>query len=152
MDKLNLMKKVFLFALVAFVAMSCSVPARLMNSVTHKKVNVVDVFADLDISTTKITYFYVPTRVVRAGGDENIIKTAIREALVANGNADGLVGVEKQIKYNEDGEIESVAITGYPAKYINFRHASVEDLAKMKSTLQAESSNVGIRGALKIEK
>ena len=125
------MKK-FFFLLVVAPAMfvSCSMfsakaPTKLTNTASYTPVNVmqpvVALFADLEVSPTKISFFYIPSGTIVSAGAQNVIDSAIKEALMANGNADVLVGVEKQIKYSGDGNIESVTVTGYPAKYVNFR-------------------------------
>ena len=116
------MKKIiFSLLVIAMSATSCSVPAKLINSATHKKLSVaqpvVAVFADLQVSPEKITYFMMPSKTVVMGGYDNVINTAVREALLANGNADVLVALETQVKYDKEGQIESVTVTGYPAKY-----------------------------------
>lgn len=104
---------------------SCSLPTKLTNTATYSKVNVAQpvaaVFADLDVSPNKILFLYIPSKTVANAGEQNIIDSAVREALLSNGNADVLVGLEKQIKYDSNGAIESITVTGYPAKYINFR-------------------------------
>jgi hypothetical protein len=56
----------------------------------------------------------------------------VREALLANGNADVLVGMNTQIKYDADGQPESITVTGYPAKYVNFRSPGDEYILKLK--------------------
>ncbi|MBR3678025.1 MAG: hypothetical protein IKL60_03860 [Alistipes sp.] len=118
------MKKLFLLVVVAISVASCGT---LKNSATYRSFSVstpyaVPVIADLDIASTRITYAYIPTKVVKNGGDGNVINTAIREALMTNGNADVLVGLETQIKYNSRKKIKSITLTGYPAKYKNFRN------------------------------
>ena len=81
--------------------------------------------ADLEVSKDKILYTYTATRDVVAGGKENVIKMAVWEALVNKGdNADVLIGMQHQIRYNTAGEIASVIVTGYPARYVKFRHPS----------------------------
>lgn len=77
--------------------------------------------ADLQVSPDKITYFMVPSKAVAEGGVENVIKTAVSEALVANGNGDVLVSLNCQIKYDKNGRAESITVMGYPATYVNFR-------------------------------
>lgn len=118
------MKKLFILAVAAIAFASCST---VKNTSTYRTFSVntpyaVPVIADLDISATKITYAYVPPKTVRNGGDDNVLNTAVREALSTNGNADVLVGLETQIKYSPSKKIMSVVITGYPAKYKNFRN------------------------------
>ena len=137
------MKK-FLLLLVVAPAMfvSCSMfsapakaPSKLTNTATYTPIKVtqpvVAVFADLDVSPNKISFFYIPSGTVVTAGPQNVIDSAIREALMANGNADVLVGLEKQIKYSGDGKIESITVTGYPAKYVNFRSPGDDYLREM---------------------
>ena len=80
----------------------------------------------------------------------NVINTAVREALLANGNADVLVALETQVKYDAAGEIESVTVTGYPATYTNFRSPSDEVLSTMAASSSASSASP--IGALKLGK
>ena len=99
---------------------SCSF---IVNTSSHRTMDVVavaPVVADLDISLNKITYMYhpIPSR-IKIVGIDNVINTAVAEALKANGDADVLVGLQTQIKY-EGTDIESVVVTGYPAKYKSF--------------------------------
>ena len=153
------MKKVLLFLAVAAMATSCATPARLMNSATHSKATAIQpitaLYADLNVSPTKITYFLIPSKTVVQGGYDNVINSAVREALLANGNADILVAMETQVKYNPAGEIESVTITGYPATYTNFRNASDEVLSTMVNSANTSTSapaNTLPIGGLKIGK
>lgn len=148
------MKKFFTLAVLASAMMFSSCSSRLVNTATHNRISVLDpvvaVFADLKVSPTKIEYSYVPTKTVANGGAENIVNTAIREALLANGNSDVMVALENQIKYASDGTIESVTITGYPAKYVNFRspgdeylrEVSKTNLGKKKSAMPAGAGGV----------
>lgn len=144
------MKKLMILAVLAMAFASCSSPAKLMNSSTHKKMVVaqplVAVFADLDVSPTKITYFMMPSKTVRNGGYENVVNSAVREALLANGDADVLVGLETQVKYGSDGLVESITVSGYPAKYVNFRNAGDEYLKNMQ--VPAENSTPSLFGKL----
>lgn len=141
------MKKLFILSVLASViSVGCSPMAKLTNTATHKKVNVLEpvvaVFADLDVSTTKISFFYIPSKTVINGGADNVIDSAVREALLANGNSDVLVGLEKQIKYTAEGQIESITVTGYPAKYVNFRSPGDDYLREVsKSSISKEKSN-----------
>lgn len=145
------MKK-FLLLLVIAPAMfvSCSMfsakaPTKLTNTASYTPVNVmqpvVALFADLEVSPTKISFFYIPSGTIVSAGPQNVIDSAIKEALMANGNADVLVGVEKQIKYSGDGSIESITVTGYPAKYVNFRSPGDDYLRSI--SLNSRSSKKG---------
>ena len=141
------MKKIFTLFVVATMFTGCATTspsmAKLVNTATHTKVNAVQptvaVFADLQVSSTKISYFFLPSQTVQNGGFDNIVNTAVREALIANGNADVLVGLEQQVKYDGNGAVESITVSGYPAKYVNFRSPGDEYLRE----LAKESSNGG---------
>ena len=99
------MKKLTIVLVAAVMAVSCSPMAKLVNTATHSKSQAVQptaaIFADLDVSTEKISYFYIPSKTVAIGGYDNIINTAVREALAANGNADVLVALETQVNITQ---------------------------------------------------
>ena len=150
------MKKLSIVMIAAMMAVSCSPMAKLINTATYSKSQAVQptvaIFADLDVSAEKISYFYIPSKTVVTGGYDNIINTAVREALAANGNADVLVALETQVKYNSAGVIESVVITGYPAKYTNFRNANDEALSKLVQTPAEPTTSSSPFGTLKLGK
>ncbi len=151
------MKKLFIIIAAAVVAVSCSSSAKLITTASYGTFNdpqilLSAVYADLDIQQTKITYFYIPSKTVIAGGMDNIIKTAVSEALAQNNNADVLVGLQKQIKYNKLGEIESIVITGYPAHYTNMRAADDCYFQDVKFVPEAPNNGVLGKGLLKIGK
>lgn len=129
------MKKLAIFAIIMMAVSACSVPTKLINSATHKKVAVstpiAAVFADLDVSEKKITYYMMPSKSIAHGGYDNVVNSAVREALLANGDADVLVALETQVKYDSDGTIESITVSGYPAKYTNFRNVGDDYLKTM---------------------
>jgi hypothetical protein len=140
------MKKIFAFLAVATLFTGCSMTttapsnAKLTNTASHTKVCTVQptvaVFADLQVSPTKISYFFLPSQTVQNGGFDNIVNTAVREALIANGNADVLVGLEQQVKYDGNGAVESITISGYPAKYVNFRSPGDDYLREVAKASQ----------------
>lgn len=80
--------------------------------------------AELQVSPTRISFTYEPSVEVRRGGDENVIKTAVREALRNNGDGDVLVGMEYITLHSSVSIIKSsiiqITVTGYPATYKNF--------------------------------
>lgn len=133
------------------MAASCTTTTRLMSTATYTKPNKIQpianvLYADLDVSPTKISHFLVPSKAVVNGGYDNVVDTAVREALLANGDADVLVAMESQVKYNAEGTIESIVVTGYPAKYVNFRHPSDEVL----QNTPAPASPADMLGGLKV--
>lgn len=121
---------------------------------THTRISaatpVVAVFADLDVSPEKISFFYIPSTTVAKGGYDNVVNAAVHEALINNGNADVLVGIETQVKYNDKGDIESITVTGYPAKYVNFRNAGDDYLREMGANTAASSNSSSSLGGLKL--
>jgi hypothetical protein len=149
------MKKALLFLAVAAMVTSCS-SAKLINSATHSKAKAIQpvtaLYADLSVSPTKISYFLIPSKTVLKGGYDNVVNTAVREALIANGNADVLVAMETQIKHNADGEIESITVTGYPATYTNFRSPGDDVLRTLPQNTDSSSDNIGLPGGLKLGK
>ena len=102
--------------------------------------------ADFEVSSEKITYTYVPTRKVRKSGLTNCINAAISEALKVHGNADVLIETQQAIVQRTGifaGKIMSVTVTGYPAKYKNFRSADEETVKAVliEGTLKRSTNN-----------
>jgi hypothetical protein len=131
--------------------------AMVKTTATHTRVSattpVVAVFADLEVSPTKISYFYLPSKTIAKGGYDNVVNAAVREALASNGDGDVIVGLETQVKYDDKSQIESITITGYPAKYVNFRNPGDEYLSKMNAApAKQESNGGGALGGLKLGK
>ena len=135
----TIMKRLLIIGLTLLLMVSCAyVPptlpsppvsqSRLWNTATYRTVTVdtpvtPPLIADLDVSPNKISFPLLPSQaLLKTNNLDNIISSAVKEALKVNGNADVLIGMEYQIKYNDAGIIESVTVTGYPAKYVNFRH------------------------------
>ena len=126
------MKKILFLSLmfVALATTSCKItdasatyqhPSTYINTAT---------VADLDVSNERISFTFQPSRQVRRGGSENVIKTAIREALRVNGGGDVLVDMEYITFSKAPGwcfflllsPIREVTVSGYPAKYKNFHN------------------------------
>ena len=123
------MKRFLILVSVAALLVSCGGANELIkNSATYSRgaatLVITPVQADIQVIVTKkINYFMEVNESVRAGGLDNVIATAVKEALDVNGG-DVLVGLETQVKYDDKGQIESINITGFPGKYVNFRPAS----------------------------
>ena len=152
------MKKLILLFVIALGVCSCGMTSpepKLVSTATHNTFSVAQpvaaVFADLEVSPKKITFSYHPSKVVIKGGVDNVVNSAVREALWSNGNADVMVGLETQVKYNAEGEPEYVTITGYPAKYVNFRNPGDEYLRTIGASA-AKESEVAPRGGLHLGK
>lgn len=166
----NKMKKLLLIASITTLMVGCGVSMPSMNNAPAPKAKLITtssevdvqtagvyatpVVADLKVSTEKITHFYRPSDIVLEGGYDNVLKTAISEALFSNDNADVLVGMETQVKYTPQGQVESITITGYPAKYVNFRTdmnyqpAATQSAPEATSGTTKSSSGGGFLGGL----
>lgn len=138
---IKVMKRFFLLLSAVAVLSGCAV--RVFNSSTSSHfINqpsiATSVIADLDVSKEKITYIYFPTKAVQKTIYKNVINTAVREALRANGDADVLVSPEYQVKYVGlfKHKVSMVEVSGYPAKYVNFRTPSSADSCWMKITFE----------------
>jgi hypothetical protein len=150
------MKNLSILTFALLVLTSCSM-ARFTKTATHAEFGVAKpitaVMADLEVSPVKISHVLIPSKTVKKGGVDNVVNCAVQEALEANGNADVLVAIEKHIKYNDKGEVESVVVTGYPAKYVNFRSPGDDYIRQVSLSQQASgSSNDTMFGKLKIKK
>ena len=86
--------------------------------------------ADLDVSNERISFTFVPSKEVRRGGNKNVIKAAILEALRVNGGGDMLVDLD-YITISKApfwsylfgiSPIREVTVSGYPATYKNFHN------------------------------
>ena len=129
---LTMIQRLVVLGAVVVMAASCGSAARVVNTATYSNGGaafiVTPVQADLKVSPKKVTYTYQVPSEIRVGGEANVVATAVKEALAANGNGDVIVGLEKSFKYNSKGEIETLTITGYTATYTNFRNG---DLSKL---------------------
>lgn len=121
------MKKLILTSFVVVLAMtSCSTVYKTASKRDVSAPLAAAVISDLEVSNQKITYTLVPSKKVRKGGLKNCINTAISEALAKNGGGDVLIETQEAIvqRFGFMGKkIKSVTVTGYPAKYKNFRSA-----------------------------
>ncbi|MBO4428037.1 MAG: hypothetical protein J5771_06120 [Bacteroidales bacterium] len=142
------MKKLALFIGIFIAAVSCATSGELLKTTSsYQKVEnpiivVTPLQADLDVSTKKVDYFMPVDASVAAGGVDNVISTAVREVLAKYGY-DVLVGIQTQLTYNSQNVITQVRVSGYPARYINFRNC---DSIPIQTVLKknGESSKVSI--------
>lgn len=147
------MKKILIIVCAAVYACSMTSCSTVRRTASSRNVNAplaAAVITDLDVSNQKITYKYTPTKAVRRGGVANCINSAISEALAANGNGDVLVETQPALIVRGgiiSGKVKSVTVTGYPAKYKNFRSADEATVkaAIINGTLSSQNpSNSGI--------
>lgn len=118
------MKNIFLFAVVALLAVSCSTTICTSKVATAPVSLLSATVADLDVAAERVSYTLNPSKSLCRGGLENVKQAAEQELLVKNGNADVLVDAEYVITSTDrfifGRDIESVTVSGRPAKYKNF--------------------------------
>lgn len=122
------MKKFILcaFAALATVCMtSCVTTTKTSKTENLNPELLVATAADLEIAPERITYTMVPSVEIRRGGDGNVKKAAIAEALLkAGNNYDLLVEPEfvmEKTNYFFFRKVSKITVSGRPAKYTNFR-------------------------------
>ena len=118
-------KLIFVLSCLTVILSSCSTTAKVITTSTSKKAMpkmlVSPVRADLKVSSEKIVYTMVVNETVAAGGYDNIVETAVNNALERSSHADVLLALQTQTKYDANGRVESITVSGYPASYVNFR-------------------------------
>ena len=126
------MKKLsfFLLVLLAISATSCKMIG--VSATTQHPANYINTatVADLEVSNERISFTFQASAAVRRGGTQNVIKTAVREALRVNGGGDLLVDLEYITRSTAPlfsrlfflSPIGEVTVSGYPAKYKNFHN------------------------------
>lgn len=136
------MKKLLVVVAVAACAMlsSCSVTKKTAAARSVNAPIVAAAIADLTITGNKITYTYTPPKGVWIAGVDNCINAAVSEALQNAGQgADVLAELQYTLVMKrgigaKTGKVKSVTVTGYPARYKNFRPADEKSLNSALST------------------
>jgi hypothetical protein len=128
------MKKSYLFLLIVFILGLSSCKSTRSTATYQDPINTLRTVtvADLDVSDVRISYTYKPTYAVRLGGSQNVIKTAVQEALKAHGSGDILIGLEyttisRWTFFPFLSPIREITVTGRPASYTNF-HSLPENI------------------------
>ena len=130
------MKKILILSVAAMAMISCST---VRNSASLAEVDnkiLAGAVADLEVSPRRLTYTYKTKARVRRAGTKNCIKTAVREALDANGGADILIQEEVTtitrfaLFARNFQRLKSVTVSGYPAKYKNITAIPQSSLIK----------------------
>ena len=121
------MKKLYWFLMVVFVVGLSACKSARSTATYQDPINTLRTVtvADLEVAETRISYTYRPSYAVRLGGSQNVIKTAVQEALKAHGSGDILIGLEyttisRWTVFPFLSPIREITVTGRPAKYVNF--------------------------------
>lgn len=127
------MRKAILFAVVAVAMASCTTVRNTASVAEVDNKILAGAVADLEVAPQRITYTYTTKASVRRGGYKNCVRTAVREALKANGDADILVQ-EEITSVTRQGllgtKVKSITVSGYPAKYKNIKTIPQSSLIK----------------------
>ena len=130
------MKKLFVIGVLSMLLASCSTHKATVNTtrVNHPVIESTTM-ATVDVDKKRISYTYVPSRKdSKTLSEAHLLNNAIYMALQANGNADVLVKVNSFVTYNKGlfgKRIKSISISGYPARYVDFREPSDDDLKRV---------------------
>lgn len=123
------MKRLAIIAAAIIMASSCSVlhRAKVENPAESHQLTT-DSKASLNVSTTRISYVYRPSKDDSKNlGVEQLKMNAVYEALESNGGYDVLVGASYYVTYKRgflfSGRVTSIKVSGYPATYKDFRDA-----------------------------
>ena len=121
------MKKSYLFLFLVLILGITSCKSSRSTATYQDPINTLRTvtIADLEVAEARISYTYKPTYAVRLGGSQNVIKTAVQEALKAHGSGDILIGLEyttisRWTIFSFLSPIREITVTGRPAKYVNF--------------------------------
>ncbi|MBO8445672.1 MAG: hypothetical protein IAC23_08290 [Bacteroidetes bacterium] len=133
------MKKILLLSAVVLMAASCSVvnKAQVESTSVYTPAVETTTMATLDVSPNKISYRYVPDRKsAKSLSPAQLLQNAIYAALQENGNADELVEVNYSIAVKRvffGKRIRSISLSGYPARYVDFREPTGDDLKNVET-------------------
>lgn len=124
----NKMKKSLLLFAVALVSLSSCKTTTTHTATTEEIYSTIinRSNADLNVSGTKISYTFIPTKAHKRAGEKGVIRAAVAKALEVNGNADVLVAPQYEVTKSRRG-VKSVTVTGYPAKYSNVHNTTIKE-------------------------
>jgi hypothetical protein len=136
------MRKILFIALVMLGVSSCALHRS--TSSTQKIISIeplaTPVVADLNVGE-KITYTYQAERNLKMRlSRQELIEDAVACALQANGEADVLLQPQYKFYYVEGQKYYKIIVTGYPAKYVNFRNVTKTDLDLILNANALQSS------------
>lgn len=119
------MKKIFIALCASFALASCTTITKTATSIDVENGLTTNSMADLEISSQRVEHVYYTEARARRGGKKNLQNTAVKELLMKSGNADVLVAPEFTFVKRRGlfgSKFKSVEVSGYPAKYKNFRN------------------------------
>ncbi len=136
------MKKLLFIAVIGATLSSCASlnRATVISTNAPAPVRATTTVANLEINKNRISYTYVPSKAdSKHLSKAQLIDNAIYMALKENGNADVMVKVNYFITQKKfPKRIKSISLSGYPAKYVNFRQPTDVDYENFEKLPQSE--------------
>ena len=126
---------------------SCTVNrATVISTSTPAPMRTTTTVTSLDVSSPRISYTYVPTKSdSKRLSESQLLDNAIFMALKENGNADVLVKVNYYVTKKRglfNNLVKSISISGYPARYVDFRQPTEADYRNFELMPQSKSDVV----------
>lgn len=132
------MKKLVILAAAMLLFASCSLHRASVGVTSVYSPSVeTTTMASLEVTGKKINYVYYPEKKdAKSLSQDQLVRNAVYQALQVNGGADELIEVNYYITVRRGfigKKVKSIAVSGYPANYINFREPTVEDLEAVET-------------------
>ena len=126
------MKKTLILLLAVSALSSCALTKSSVKTANVTAPVLSTTVASLEVAPQPITYTYIPTKnEARKLVFSDILNNAMYEALKKNGSGDVMVQVSYKVEGKGVGKfvgkVKKLTITGYPAKYVNFRTPDEND-------------------------
>ncbi len=149
------MKRLMILAAALLLFASCSLHrANVAVTPVYSPSVETTTMASLDVSAKKINYVYYPEiKDSKSLSQDQLIKNAVYAALQSNGGGDELVGLSYYITVRRGffgKKVRSIAVSGYPATYTNFREPTeadkeaVETLSRSKMYRQSKLDKLSL--------
>lgn len=133
------MKKLFFLGVMAAMLSSCSVlnRATVMSASNPAPMKTTTTVASLKVSDARISYTYTPRKAdAKRLTQSQLLDNAIFMALQENGNGDVMVKVNYHVSVKRTmfgKRVTSITLSGYPAKYVDFRQPTDEDYKNLET-------------------
>lgn len=135
------MKKVLVFMIAAIVLSSCAVTRSGLETASVQAPVISTTMASLDVEKAPITHVYVPTKAERKALSFNqLLANAQYAAQKAHGSGDVMVNVSYMVdgkKFLAKTKVKKITVTGYPARYVDFRTPTEEDRKNVEAFYNA---------------
>ncbi len=130
------MKKLLFFIVVGATLSSCASlnRATVVSTSAPAPIKSTTTVANIEVGEKRISYTYVPSKAdSKRLSEAQLLDNAIYMALQENGNADILVKVNYYItRKTFPKRIQSISVSGYPAKYVDFHQPTEADYENFK--------------------